>query len=157
MNKFLKLFLIATFALLLQSCVSSRSSTTIARDVNLLNYNHIIFGDDDGKGSVQLNDLMLMVENILTQRFKTVTPSEAQNLILQGQSILSPKIDITTEKWDGGHTFITITFYDYSTNQRIAVVKSSGIGFSISQDQKLALKGIKKEFSTHPLKHNTVN
>lgn len=36
-------------------------------------------------------------------------------------------------------------FYDYDTNQSIAVIKSSGIGWSISQDQKLAYKAIKKE------------
>ena len=57
----------------------------------------------------------------------------------------SPKINVKTEKWDGGHTYISISFYDYDTNQSIAVVKSSGIGLTISQDQKLAYKAIKKE------------
>ena len=42
-------------------------------------------------------------------------------------------------------TYISISFYDYDTNQSIAVIKSSGIGWSISQDQKLAYKAIKKE------------
>ena len=50
-----------------------------------------------------------------------------------------------SEKWDGGHTYISISFYDYATNQSVAVVKSSGIGLTISHDQKLALSAIKKE------------
>lgn len=45
----------------------------------------------------------------------------------------------------GWWTYISISFYDYDTNQSIAVVKSSGIGLTISQDQKLAYKAIKKE------------
>lgn len=139
MNKFIKLFLIATITLILQSCVSSRSTTTIARDINLSNYNHIVFGEYDGKESAELNDIMLTVENILTHRFKTATSSEAVDFILQGECVLSPNINNKTEKCDEGHTFITITLYDYNTKQRIAVVKSSGIGFSISQDLKLTL------------------
>lgn len=38
-----------------------------------------------------------------------------------------------------------ISFYDYDTNQSVAVVKSSGIGMTISHDQKLAYKALKKE------------
>lgn len=60
---------------------------------------------------------------------------------------LHPKINVKTEKWDGGHTYISISFYDYDTNQSIAVIKSSGIGWSISQDQKLAYKAIKKNLT----------
>ena len=43
-------------------------------------------------------------------------------------------------------------FYDYETNQSIAVVKSSGIGWTISQDQELAYKAIKKELNKFFLK-----
>ena len=59
--------------------------------------------------------------------------------------LLEEAHDTKTEKWEGGHTYISISFYDYDTNQSIAVIKSSGIGWSISQDQKLAYKAIKKE------------
>lgn len=41
---------------------------------------------------------------------------------------------------------LTITFYDLYTDQSVAVVKSSGIGLSISQDQKLALGAIRKNY-----------
>ena len=38
-----------------------------------------------------------------------------------------------------------ITFRDYMTSETVAIVKSSGIGWSISQDQKMSLKAIRKE------------
>ena len=59
--------------------------------------------------------------------------------------MLSPNIHVLTEKWDGGHTIFSITFYDYDTNQSVVVVKSSGIGLSISQDQNIALGAIRKK------------
>ena len=49
-----------------------------------------------------------------------------------------------SEKWDGGHTYITVTFYDYNTNQSVAVIKSSGIGMMVSHDQSIALSAIRK-------------
>ena len=58
---------------------------------------------------------------------------------------LTPHINVKSEKWDGGHTYTTITFYDLYTDQSVAVIKSSGIGMSISQDQKLALEAIRKK------------
>ena len=144
MIRFINVFLVAAFTIILQSCVSSSSTTTVARGVYLSNYSHVVLGNDND-GDAELNDIMMMVENVLAQRYITTTPSQARDLISQGVFVLSPSINVKTEKWEGGHTFITITFYDYGTSQRIAVVKSSGIGLSISQDQQLALKGIKKE------------
>ena len=38
-----------------------------------------------------------------------------------------------------------ITFRDYMTSETVAIVKSSGIGWFISQDQKMSLKAIRKE------------
>ncbi|WP_289688089.1 MULTISPECIES: hypothetical protein [Pseudomonadati] len=35
--------------------------------------------------------------------------------------------------------------YDYNANQSIAVIKSSGIGVTISQEQNMALGAIRKE------------
>ena len=36
-------------------------------------------------------------------------------------------------------------FYDYNTKQSIAVVKSKAIGWTVSHDQKIAYKAIKKQ------------
>ena len=73
-------------------------------------------------------------------------------LLSLGEKVVSPKINVKTEKWDGGYTYISVNFYDYDTNQSIAVVKSSGIGLTISQDQELAYKAIKKELNKFFLK-----
>ena len=144
MNKVFKLLLVVVFALVLESCASSRSVTTTSHDVNLGKYNYIVLGNDQ-EGDAELNDIMMLVHNELADRFKIISASKASYLILQGEPVLAPSVNIKTEKWDGGHTYITITFDDYETNQRLVVVKSSGIGMSISHDQKLALKALKKE------------
>ena len=86
--------------------------------------------------------LFTMASTVL---WRTLSAEKAKTLIAFGEKVASPKINVKTEKWDGGHTYISISFYDYDTNQSIAVIKSSGIGWSISQDQKLAYKAIKKE------------
>ncbi len=86
-----------------------------------------------------------MVKNEISEKLQVVSAEKASSLINQGEKVLSPKINVKTEKWDGGHTYISISFYDHYTNQSVAVVKSSGIGWSISQDQELAYKAIKKE------------
>ena len=144
MNKVFKLLLVVVFALVLESCASSRSVTTTSHDVNLGKYNYIVLGNDQ-EGDAELNDIMMLVHNELADRFKIISASKASYFILQGEPVLAPSVNIKTEKWDGGHTYITITFDDYETNQRLVVVKSSGIGMSISHDQKLALKSLKKE------------
>ena len=83
--------------------------------------------------------------NDISEKLQVVSSEKARSLIYQGEKVLSPRINVKTEKWDGGHTYISISFYDYDTNQSVAVVKSSGIGMTISHDQKLAYKALKKE------------
>lgn len=136
--------LIAFISLLLLSCASSKSVTTQAKGNELSKYKYVVFGSED-KGDAELSDILLMVQNDISEKLQVVSPEKASSLIYQGESVLSPRISIKTEKWDGGHTYISISFYDYDTNQSVAVVKSSGIGLSISHDQKLAYKAIKKE------------
>lgn len=100
-----------------------------------------MFGSED-EGDAELADILMMVQNEISEKLQVVSPEKARNLMHQGERVLSPRINVKTEKWDGGHTYISISFYDYDTNQSVAVVKSSGIGMSISQDQKLAYKAI---------------
>ena len=88
-----------------------------------------------------------IVQNELSEKLTVVSPTNAAAIISNGGKVLSPRISVKSEKWDGGHTYISISFFDYATNQSVAVVKSSGIGLSISHDQKLALSAIKKELN----------
>ena len=135
----------AIMTLTFTSCGSYESSITSATGANIREYKHIIFGTSPITGSGDLNDVSLRVINALSAKLTTVTPEEALTIINDGGKVDSPYINVKSEKWDGGHTYITITFYDYKTSQIIAVMKSSGIGMSISEDQELALKAIKKE------------
>ena len=136
--------LVAFLSLLLVSCASSQSTTTIANGNNISNYKYVVFGSED-EGDAELADILMMVQNDISEKLLVLSPEKARTLIRQGERVLSPRINVKTEKWDGGHTYISISFYDYDTNQSVAVVKSSGIGLSISQDQKLAYKAVKKE------------
>ena len=142
--KKLHYLLFALISLLIVSCASSQSTTTIAKGNNVSNYKYVVFGSED-EGDAELADILMMVQNDISEKLQVVSPEKARILIRQGERVLSPRINVKTEKWDGGHTYISISFYDYDTNQSVAVVKSSGIGMSISQDQKLAYKAIKKE------------
>ena len=143
MNKLSCVF-VTFLSLLLVSCTSSKSVITIANENDISKYKYVVFGNGD-EGDAELADILMMVQNDISEKLQVVSADKARNLILQGEKVLSPRINVKTEKWDGGHTYISISFYDYDTNQSVAVVKSSGIGISISQDQKLAYKAIKKE------------
>lgn len=142
--KKLSYILVAFLSLLILSCASSKSTTTIAKGNDISNYKYVVFGSKD-EGDAELADILMMVQNDISEKLQVISPEKARALINQGERVLSPRINVKTEKWNGGHTYISISFYDYDTNQSVAVVKSSGIGLSISQDQKLAYKAIKKE------------
>jgi hypothetical protein len=146
MNKLLFGF-ITILSLTLVSCASSQSTTTVSDGINITDYKHIVYGDDDKDGAAELTDILLLVQNELSGKMSVVSANEAIRLIDAGEKVISPRINVKSEKWDGGHTYITISFYDFNTNQLVAVVKSSGIGLSIAQDQKLALSAIKKELN----------
>lgn len=126
------------------SCASSQSVKTTVNGKDISQYKYVVFGSDD-EGDAELADIIMMVQNDISEKYQVVSPEKARDLIYQGENVLSPRINVKTEKWDGGHTYISISFYDYDTNQSLAVVKSSGIGLSITQDQKLAYEAIKKE------------
>ena len=144
MKNFLSILTVFVVSLTLVSCASSQSTTTIAKGNDLSRYKYVVFGSG-GEGDAELEDILMMVQNDISEKLQVVSSEMAISLIYQGEKVLSPNINVKTEKWNGGHTYISISFYDYDTNQSVAVVKSSGIGLSISQDQKLAYKALKKE------------
>lgn len=88
---------------------------------------------------------MAVQNQIAETNLKVLSTSNISKVLECSDSILTPNIHVTSEKWDGGHTYITVTFYDYNNNQRIAVVKSSGIGMTVSHDQNIALGAIRKK------------
>lgn len=133
-------FIVVTFL----SCATSKA--VISNSVELLEYKYVVFGEKS-TGDRELDDIVLQVQNEISNNLKVVSSQEGLKLIQEGFSVLTPNIHVTTEKWEGGHTYISINFYDYNTNQSVVVVKSSGIGLTIQHDQKIALKAISKKLS----------
>ena len=144
MKKLINILSVFVIYLTLVACASSQSATTIAKGNDISKYKYVVFGSGD-EGDAELADILMMVQNDISEKLQVVSSEKARSLIYQGEKVLSPRINVKTEKWDGGHTYISISFYDYDTNQSVAVVKSSGIGMTSSHDQKLAYKALKKE------------
>lgn len=139
------LLLLAIFSAGLASCASS-ANIILSNGANITKYKYVCFGKEH-TGDRELDDILLLVQNEITNtNLQPISLTYAPN-DYSGHT-LTPHINIKSEKWDGGHTYITITFYDLDTDQSVAVIKSSGIGWSISQDQKLALGAIRKKLQT---------
>ena len=133
---------IAIIITLMTSCASSRIVLSSNADVS--KYKYVIFGSESS-GDRELDDIIMAVQNQIAEtNLKVLSTSNISKVLECSDSILTPNIHVTSEKWDGGHTYITVTFYDYNNNQRIAVVKSSGIGMTVNHDQNIALNAIKK-------------
>ena len=130
--------------IVLNSC--SSSNAVVSQSSNLSKYKYVVFGNEP-TGDRELDDVVMIIENEIANKFKVVSVQKCLKLLNLGESIISPSINVKSEKWDGGHTYITINFHDYETNQSIAVVKSSGIGLTVSHDQKIALKAIRKKLN----------
>ena len=143
MKTFFNYLLLLTFAITISSCATSNA--IFATGVNVDKYEYVVFGDKS-TGDRELDDVVMMVHNeISNTKLTVISSTEAIRLIANGKYVLSPNINVTSEKWDGGHTYITINFHDFDTNQSIAVIKSSGIGLTVSHDQNIALKSISQK------------
>lgn len=141
--KVLNLLAVIAVALVILSC--STSKVVISNGIDLSKYSYVVFGKET-TGDRELDDVVMVVQNeIADTKLTVISGQEGLAKIAAGELVLSPNIHVSTEKWDGGHTYITITFYDYKTNQSVVVLKSSGIGLTISQDQDIALGAIRKK------------
>lgn len=139
------LCIISVFAASTTSC-SSSAKLVVSNNANLSKYKYVSFGKEQS-GDRELDDVMMLVQNeIANTKLQPISLTYAPD-DYWGYT-LTPHINVKSEKWDGGHTYITITFYDLLTDQSVAVIKSSGIGLSISQDQKLALGAIRKKLQS---------
>ena len=142
-NLYLLVFLFSQF-ILLNSC--SSSNAVVSHNSDIAKYKYVEFGKEP-TGDRELDDVVMLVENEIANKFKVVSAQKGLELLNSGEFILSPSINVKSEKWDGGHTYITINFHDYDTNRSIAVIKSSGIGLTVSHDQKIALNAIRKKLN----------
>ena len=65
MNKYILGF-ITILSLTLVSCASSQSTTTVSDGINITDYKHVVYGDDDKDGAAELTDILLLVQNELS-------------------------------------------------------------------------------------------
>lgn len=145
MKQKVTLFIITIVVILMTSCASGK--IVLSNDADISKYKYVIFGTETS-GDRELDDMVMSVQNVIAGTNLTVLyASNTLRIFECSDSILTPNIHITSEKWDGGHTYITVTFYDYNTNQRVAVVKSSGIGMTVGHDQSIALRAIRKKIN----------
>lgn len=136
---------IAIMTAFMTSCASCK--IVISNDVNISKYKYVIFGNKTS-GDRELDDVVMSVHNQIAETNLTVlSASNTLRVFECSDSILTPNIHVSSEKWDGGHTYITVTFYDYNTNQSVAVIKSSGIGMTVTHDQSIALNAIRKKLN----------
>ena len=140
-NFYLLVFIVLQ-SILFNSC--SSSNAVVSHGSDLSKYKYVVFGEES-TGDRELDDMIMLIQNEIANKFQVVSAQKGLELLNLGELILSPNINVKSEKWDGGHTYITINFHDYDTSQSIAVIKSSGIGLTISHDQKIALNAIRKK------------
>ena len=140
-NFYLLVFLVLQF-ILFNSC--SSSNAVVSHGSDLSKYKYVVFGRES-TGDRELDDMIMLIQNEIANRLQVISAQKGLELLNLGELILSPNINVKSEKWDGGHTYITINFHDYGTSQSIAVIESSGIGLTISHDQKIALNAIRKK------------
>ena len=110
MRAFFRLFLVLFSFVVLFSC-SSKALTTLATGVDISKYKYITYGELNRDGDAELADIIMMVQNELSNKFVVLSPSSALDKIRNGEHVLTPRINVKTEKWDGGHTYITISFF----------------------------------------------
>ena len=129
---------IAIIITLMASCSSSK--IVLSNNANIDKYKYVILGNESS------DDIVMAVQNqIAAINLQALSTSNISKASECSDGSLTPKIHVTSEKWDGGHTYITVTFYDYNNNQRITAVESNGIGMTVSHDQDIALGAIRKK------------
>ena len=137
----LKLLATIAITVVIQAC--STSKAVVSHNIDLSKYSYVVFGKETS-GDRELDDIIMTVQNeIAATKLAVVSAQDGLAKIAIGEFVLSPNIHVSTENWDGGHTYITITFYDYDTRQSVVILKSSGIGLFISQDRNIALRAIR--------------
>lgn len=144
-QKFVKhIISISIIAVLITSCASGK--IVLSNNANISKYKYVVFGNETS-GDRELDDVVMSVQNQIAENLIVLFASNTLKIVECSDSILTPNIHVTSEKWDGGHTYITVTFYDYNNNQSVAVIKSSGIGMTVNHDQSIALNAIRKKLN----------
>lgn len=72
------------------SCASSKSTTTVLSGTDISKYKYVVFGTDD-EGDAELADMLMMVQNEISEKLQVVSAEKAKTLIAFGEKVASPK------------------------------------------------------------------
>lgn len=146
MKKIFFCCLLLTSCVLLSSCVSSHTVLSQYTTVPVSSYKYVVFGEDQDKTANSLDGVIMEAQSDISSFLVPVSRAQAYELVEnKGEFVLSPKIHVQTQYWDGGHTIITVDLIDWHTGRSVALLKGTGCGFSILHDQNLALGSIRKQ------------
>ena len=149
-----KIVLFLTTVIALMSC-GGTNETVLSTGINLSDYKYCVVGTSSIDGSADLADLILKVENFLPEVLTVTSKTEASDLIFEGQKVLTPAINVSSEKRDGlYYTYIAVSFHELKTGKLLAVCKSSGVGSTVKEGRRYSYDHIKKELINSFLRRN---
>lgn len=140
-----KIVLFLTTVISLMSC-GGTNETVLSTGINLSDYKYCVVGTSSIDGSADLADLVLKVENFFPEVLTLISKADAAELISEGQKVLTPAINVSSEKRDGlYYTYIAVSFHDLKTGKLLAVCKSSGVGSTVKDGRRYSYDRIKME------------
>lgn len=93
MKKYVSYFTLIIIVSVFVSCASSKSSTTVLSGTDISKYKYVVFGTGD-EGDAELADILMMVQNEISEKLQVVSAEKAKTLIAFGEKVASPKINI---------------------------------------------------------------
>ena len=140
-----KVILFCMLVIGLLSC-GGTNETVLSTGIDLPDYKHCVVGTSSIDGSADLADLVLKVENFFPEVLTIISKADAAELISEGQKVLTPAINVSSEKRDGlYYTYIAVSFHDLKTGKLLAVCKSSGAGSTVKEGRRYSYDHIKTE------------
>lgn len=113
--------MLSVFSMMLISC-SSSAKMVVSNGANISKYKYVSFGKEQ-TGDRELDDVMLLVQNeIVNTKLQPISLTYAPDDYL-GYT-LTPHINVKSEKWDGGHTYLPSPFMTFIQTKALQLLKA---------------------------------
>ena len=84
MKKYVSYFMLIVIVSVFVSCASSKSTTTVLSGTDISKYKYVVFGTGD-EGDAELADMLMMVQNEISEKLQVVSAEKAKTLIAFGE------------------------------------------------------------------------
>ena len=84
MKKYVSYFMLIAIVSVFVSCASSKSTTTVLSGTDISKYKYVVFGTGD-EGDAELADMLMMVQNEISEKLQVVSAEKAKTLIAFGE------------------------------------------------------------------------